>query len=144
VNEDMSGVVEVLHRMLRDAEAEMDILYENEKKMMKHIRRLQSMLKTAGGEPVKGKPKRTEFRVSPETRTKVVNAILNTNGAVIEDVPGSFTVQSLAAAAEVHQSSVRAAVYQLRDEGHVRMIGRVKTEHGINPAAYALIRGTDV
>ena len=107
--------------------------------------RTRAMLKAAGAiedEPkpqAKPKPVR-EVRVSDETRTMVLNAIIiheTTHRDAVPGVPGSFTVKDIRGG--FHESSARAAITMLRDEGVVRAVGKVPDSPRIAPLAYARV-----
>lgn len=144
LNGSLEAFYEEAKRLHAQAEAEAEsarLVYETAKSEAK---RLHDILRVAGLiEPPPSKPKkeaRPPENVSDETREGVLAAIRSYQQrglAVIEGVPGSFLIEDLPA--PVHTSSVRKAIYILREEGIVRAVGTVQNGAPRPPTAYALV-----
>lgn len=137
MNGTLDSLIEELERLHAQAETEAARWAAEE-------RRLRGMLRAAGVvEEAKPQPKPKpvrEVRVSDETRTMVLNAIIiheTTHRDAVPGVPGSFTVKDIRGG--FHESSARAAITMLRDEGVVRAVGKVPDSPRIAPLAYARV-----
>jgi hypothetical protein len=99
------------------------------------------MLKAAGavaGERPKVKPHKQRAGVSDETRDLVLKAIWEHEQAgqpAVVGVPGSFAVSDLEG--DFHETSARAAVYMLREQGFLRVVGKKPVGKARSPLAYA-------
>jgi hypothetical protein len=149
LNGDLEGVIENLKRLHWEAEnrvSEAQAILDQAKAGRDHINRV---LKAAGAIEEKPEPKRKTKpgRVNEETRNTVLRAIRNWvagGWAVIPDVPHSFTAGKIRElAADVHESSVRTAIGNLRDEGIIRAVGLVPNSPRKAPMAYVLGEGNE-
>src|SRR4029077_13033425 len=86
-------------------------------------------------------------RVNEDTRNAVLRAIRNWvagDWQVVPAVPHSFTASKIATlAADIHESSVRTAINNLRDEGIIRAVGLVPNSPRKAPMAYVLGEGNE-
>jgi len=149
MNGDLEGIIESLRRLHWAAEnrvSEAQAILEQARAERDHISR---MLKVAGVQEEKpAKPKKTKpGRVNDETRARVLRAIHNWvagDWAVVPGVPHSFTARQIGElAADLHDSSVRTAINNLRDEGIVRAVGLVPNSPRKAPMAYVLGEGNE-
>lgn len=142
-NGTLDSLIEELERMLAKAEEAVIARQLALDEAKKEALRLRAMLKAAGvAEEEKPKAKKPKQRmgVSPETAALVLKAIWEHEQAgrpAISDVPGSFAITDLEA--DVHETSVRAAVYELRESGVLRVVGKKPVGRARSPLAYARV-----
>jgi hypothetical protein len=145
-NGTLDGLIEEMERLLVQAEAELYLRRQAADAAYEEVKRLRAILRAAGAAPEPeekpAKKKVKSVRVNEETRGRVLRAIRNWNAggfAVIPDVPHSFTAGKIAElASDVHSSSVRTAINNLRDEGLIRAVGLVPDSPRKAPMAYAM------
>jgi DNA-binding transcriptional ArsR family regulator len=152
----MSGLNGDLHQLIEDAKRmhflavermeSARAVYENSKE---EVQKIERILKAAGVEEEKPAPKPKKekpVRVNEETRAKVLAAIkeIGYEDMAIPGVRASFTASMLAERTpDLHQSSVRTAINNLRDEGIIRAVGLVPNSPRKAPMAYTLGAGNE-
>ena len=152
LNGDLDRLIADAEKMHEKAAAQAElarVAYERAKEEMLRVERI---LKAAGvemGEKPKSrpKPKSKPAQVNDQTRRVVLDAIhayINSGQRVVARVPHSFTVTSLHSFAHgVHETSVRSAINNLRQEGIIRACGLVDGSPRRAPMAYVLGEGNE-
>lgn len=142
LNGTLDDLVAELEKMLARAEGRVADRQQDLNEAKMELARIWSILRAAGVQKEE-KPKRKRERkgdVSEETRALVLKAIWEHEQAgepAVEGVPGSFAVGDLEP--DLHETSVRAAVYALREQGVLRVVGKKPVGRARSPLAYARV-----
>lgn len=143
LNGTLDSLVEELRDLLVRAEAEVDACQLALGAAKSEAARIRAILKAAGAAEEEEKPKpkpKVRSAVRPETAALVLKAIWEHEQAgrpAIEGVPGSFAISDLEG--DFHETSARAAVYELREQGVIRVVGKKPVGRARSPLAYARV-----
>ena len=130
----LGSIVLELQEILKDLEEQSAQLFVAYKAKEEEARRIRTMIRTGTGETKKPGPKKK----GPGPKSKLFNEERLEEGykalkasadkfGVIEDIPGSFTVNMAGEALGYkgpNPSGARTLVEQLREQGLVRMVGQ--------------------
>lgn len=132
----LDQAIQALLELARQADADVKEKVEMLASARAAQRRVKAMLRAAGvveAAPPQPKKGKKPVPVSEEMQARLLDVIhehIKTREAAVADVPGSFTAPGLIAIADMHQSSVNAALNTLREKGIVRAIGRATRKPG--------------